>query len=440
MIARFPYAELRFREDGQLEDARSLDALIKEVKDQNLTDLFVFSHGWNNTSAMAHKIYEEFFGEVRKLLEDQRYPRRRAATIGTVGVVWPSILWPEDDPSSSGGGAASMGSGGTDSDLFTELRKVFTSPEQQRVLDELAQLLDQQSDNLVDVERFRARLRDLIGASTASESSLDNLELQGVLYEGDDWTEMYEALGDQELSEISGGGAAGFRDRIANLWRGARGALRTATYWQMRERAGIVGRVGLGPVIGRLHQACPDIKVHLVGHSFGARLVSYALTSLPQPPLNGKSPVKSLLLLQGAFSHYAFAQQLPHDRNRSGDLAGVVSRVDGPLMATHSAKDLALANSYPIGSILAHQDAAATQEFVSERWGAMGYDGAKAVGAQEAQLGSAGASYNFQAGKWLNLDGNMVIVNGGPPSGAHSDIIHPHTAWAALAGAGILGN
>jgi pimeloyl-ACP methyl ester carboxylesterase len=193
-------------------------------------------------------------------------------------------------------------------------------------------------------------------------------------------------------------------------------------------------------VIGRLHHACPDIKVHLVGHSFGARLVSYALTGLPQPPLNGKSPVKSLFLLQGAFSHYAFAQQLPHDRNRSGDLAGMASRVDGPLIATHSEKDLALVNSYPIGSILARQDAAATQDFVSERWGAIGYDGAKAVAAQNVQLGGPGSTYNFQVAQWLNLDGNTVIVNGDPPSGAHSDIIHPHTAWAALAGAGILGN
>lgn len=35
-------------------------------------------------------------------------------------------------------------------------------------------------------------------------------------------------------------------------------------------------------------------------------------------------------------------------------------------------------------------------------------------------------------GHWLNLDGNQVIVHGGPPSGSHSDIVHPHTPWAAL--------
>jgi hypothetical protein len=40
--------------------------------------------------------------------------------------------------------------------------------------------------------------------------------------------------------------------------------------------------------------------------------------------------------------------------------------------------------------------------------------------------------YDFAAGKWFNLDGNQIIVNGTPPSGAHSDIVHPEIAWAAL--------
>jgi len=44
--------------------------------------------------------------------------------------------------------------------------------------------------------------------------------------------------------------------------------------------------------------------VHLIGHSFGARLVSFALSGVGAP---AASPVASLLLLQGAFSHWSFA-------------------------------------------------------------------------------------------------------------------------------------
>ncbi|HEV7515224.1 MAG TPA: hypothetical protein VGR07_02885 [Thermoanaerobaculia bacterium] len=67
----------------------------------------------------------------------------------------------------------------------------------------------------------------------------------------------------------------------------------------------------------------------------------------------------------------------------------------------------------------------------------MGHDGAQAVDAVKADLGRPGTACPFQAGKWLNLDGNRVIIKGGPPSGSHNDILYPQTAWAALAAAGI---
>ncbi len=56
-----------------------------------------------------------------------------------------------------------------------------------------------------------------------------------------------------ELSE-SPGGEAGFGDFLAKAMHGAKEALRQTTYWQMKNRAGTVGRVGLGPTLGRLHQ------------------------------------------------------------------------------------------------------------------------------------------------------------------------------------------
>ena len=76
----------------------------------------------------------------------------------------------------------------------------------------------------------------------------------------------------------TGGGAAGFGDALGGLLHGAKEALRQATYWQMKNRAGTVGRHGLGPLLGRLPAG---VRVHLVGHSFGARLVSFALAGLP---------------------------------------------------------------------------------------------------------------------------------------------------------------
>ena len=77
------------------------------------------------------------------------------------------------------------------------------------------------------------------------------------------------------------------------------------------------------------------MRVHLVGHSFGARLVSFALAGLPaglEP-----SPVKAVTLLQGAFSQCAFAPRLPFDadrRRRAG--RACCDRIDGPLAVCFS--------------------------------------------------------------------------------------------------------
>jgi len=60
------------------------------------------------------------------------------------------------------------------------------------------------------------------------------------------------------------------------VWSGARQALRQATYWTMKKRAGIVGSTGVSSLIERLAHTDPGLRIHLVGHSFVARLVSFA--------------------------------------------------------------------------------------------------------------------------------------------------------------------
>ncbi len=203
----------------------------------------------------------------------------------------------------------------------------------------------------------------------------------------------------------------------------------------MKKRAGVVGQAGLGPLVGRLAAAAPELRVHLIGHSFGARLVSFTLAGLPDPGA-GASPVKSLLLLQGAFSHFAFADALPDDRRRGGALKGMARRVDGPLAASFSVHDLAVGKIYPLASLSSRDDSAAASDLLF-RWGAMGHDGAQACAASELPLGPVGQPYQLAHGSFTNLNGDAVISQGGPPSGAHSDIFHPEVVWAAISVAGL---
>jgi pimeloyl-ACP methyl ester carboxylesterase len=203
----------------------------------------------------------------------------------------------------------------------------------------------------------------------------------------------------------------------------------------MKARAGTVGQQGLGPLLGDLAGRRPGLRVHLIGHSFGGRLVSFTLAGLPA----GKpSPVASLTLLEGAFSHFAFAASLPQDTGRGGALNGMAARVNGPLLACFSTFDLALAIMYPAASMTADDDAAGLADDLKFRFGGMGHDGAQAVGAAQTAIQEVGGPYQFVAQKFTNIDCSRVVRTGGPPSGAHSDIVHPQLAWAMLTAAGLV--
>jgi hypothetical protein len=214
--------------------------------------------------------------------------------------------------------------------------------------------------------------------------------------------------------------------------------LRTLSYYEMKNRAGVVGRNGLGPLLGGLPgQAGHALRVHLMGHSFGGRLVSFSLSGLPGSMTGAASPVKSLMLVQGAFSHFTFAQPMPIDATRNGALASYRNRVDGPMLATFTAADRAVGWWYPMASALKHEDSQSASD-LDYRWGGMGHDGYQQNGISTSVLAQPRQAYGFAAGTFYRLDSNAVIkADQSPISGAHSDIQHPEVAWAAISAAGL---
>jgi hypothetical protein len=429
-IAGLPHFEVGFDERGR-PDRAEVDALLAGAPAAGITDLFAFSHGWNNDRRQARRLYQRFFQQVPGL-RSQAGGGAPAATIGTLGVVWPSKRWADEPDPTAAGGAAGRAEPATagDAALVEDLKDVFTQTGQRQVLEELAGLLAQRPDDPAELARFQTLMERLSEQPDATDAGEDAGELALV-------TDEPEAVFGRFADAAPGGGeggAAGLGDRFGRLWDGAKEALRQLTYFEMKKRAGVVGRDGLGPLLGRLGDASPGLRVHLLGHSFGARLVSFALAGLPSP---AASPVSSLYLLQGAFSHFAFADALPYDRSRGGALKGMAARVDGPLVASFSVHDLAVGKFYPLASLSSRDDAAAADDLLF-RWGGIGHDGAQAVQATEVTLGPVGAAYPFQAGRFVNLNANAIVDQGGPPSGAHSDIFHPELVWAGLAAAGLV--
>ena len=194
----------------------------------------------------------------------------------------------------------------------------------------------------------------------------------------------------------------GSATRWAGCWHGAKEALRQATYWQMKNRAGTVGRNGLGPLLGRLPAG---VRVHLVGHSFGARLVSFALAGLPA---GAPSPVRAVTLLQGAFSHFAFASPLPFDAGRSGALAGMLARIDGPLVGLLLQPRRRGRHVLPAGLVRRPRrlgGAPTTRSLGGAGWVRTAR---RASVPRSTPSGGAGSPYGFSPGAALNIDASEV--------------------------------
>jgi hypothetical protein len=418
-INGLPYYEIDFTADGTLDTATGTGdgGLPAFVAAGGVTDVFVLSHGWNNGVDSARDLYQAMFG----LLADQLGEHRSSSA--AVGVIWPSLLFPDDDP------ATAPPVPSTGAQLAAALTPAF--PGQQHQLDTMGQLLDQQPQDPDKLTQFHDLAKGLV--TTPPQGVEDTGE--AALLTADTATAFGHAAA---MAPHAGSGAQGIGNPFAGLWTGAREVLRTLSYYEMKNRAGVIGQKGLGPLVASLAGPSGAPRIHLIGHSFGARLVAYALAGLAAKQAGTASPVKSLTLIQGAFSHFTFASSLMFDPSRSGALAGDGTRVDGPLLATFSSADRAVGWWYPAASMLAGQDSESASDLVF-RWGGMGHDGYQQIPTPSTVLlAPQGKPYDFQTGTFYALDANAVIcANQSPFSGAHSDIRHPEVLWAVVCAAGL---
>ena len=130
------------------------------------------------------------------------------------------------------------------------------------------------------------------------------------------------------------------------------------TFWTMKQRAGVVGASGGYELLKALQPIRQTgVHVHLIGHSFGGKLVTASLTG----PGGAPNHADSLVILQGAFSQFAFAtaaqiKALGVSVDKNGLYVAVLSGnlVTGPIVATHTTADLPNRLLYPAGVALAN--------------------------------------------------------------------------------------
>ncbi|CAG6394570.1 serine-threonine protein kinase [Streptomyces cocklensis] len=412
-----PYWDLTFDTHGDAEPAQR-DALLAHAGE--LTDLVLFAHGWNNDLSTASALYDRFFAPFPALLAGTAGVR-----LGYAGVHWPSMRF-SDEPIPDFPHATAIAADPLGADIAA-LKRVL--PGHDAAADRIAELLALQPDDPAAIEEFVSLVRTLTGCTSpqaallAQDAGEDGAPPE--LLTGDP-AAVCEALGDAVAAVQGEQGEQALLGGLGRLgkkvWSGARELLRQATYFAMKGRAGTVGKAGLGPLLGQLAARAPGTRVHLVGHSFGARLVSFALAGLPPEARN----VASVTLLQGAFSHSAYSP--------GGALAGLQARVNGPVVACHSSHDQALGVFYPLASRLSGDDRSLLGD---DRWGALGHDGFHGLSGAPALPLSAALAAAFPA-SCVSVDASAVVRAGGPPSGAHSDICHPQLAHLTLHAATLL--
>ncbi len=446
-----PPLQIQFDADGDV-NADQERQLHDELDRMEATDLLVFSHGWNNTPTIATQLYEAFFTRVKSLLA---LHGRSGHTVAYLGVYWPSIRW-SDEPipdfaardvvdlgAGTGGAAGGVGAPQVfdpppppDARLAAMIKEAFPADLRGDV-GELLDLIITRPNDKDELQRARDLVARVAGAA-GPDGDGEEADRPPFAAESDPQAQLFAdftaALEELNVETTGSGGAAGIGDAFGRLWHGAQEVLRGLTYWQMKNRAGVVGEKGLGPLVGRLHARHPNLSVDLIGHSFGARVVSYALKGGPAAPPG--PAVRSVTLLQGAFSHFSFASALPFDTDRSGALNTQQDKASGPVAACYSRFDTAVGVMYPLASLLKGEDAADADEPLY-RWGGMGHDGHQ-QNVPELALQQPGSHYDFTGKKLVNIDAQQVVRVGRPPSGAHSDIIHDELAWVVLDAGGLV--
>jgi hypothetical protein len=451
-MPQFPYPlfPVQFKVDGFLFQQSDLDQLVPGIgRDPKPSDLFVMSHGWNNNMDDAKDLYSRLAGQIA--LQVQASPSLQGRTFAVCGVLWPSKKFEDRDLIPSG--AASLNDSVSDNNVkqrVTDLRDLLgakgwpmeqSDAGRESKFSELVGAVNDWEDD-PDVRRQVVEtIRGLLPEGTADAEDASNLffklkpdaliqNLERSLNPPPITTGSSAASLDPFATSSGGGlgGAASFRDVLGGIKGALLHFLNYTTYYVMKARAGDVGVNGIAPLIRKIRESRPDIRLHLIGHSFGCRVVTSAVNALPE---DEQLRPNTMALLQGAFSHNGFASNFD-GKNNDGAFRQVIARkkVKGPIIITHTRNDKAVGIAYPIASRIAGQVAAALGD-ANDIYGGLGSNGAQtAETTPERVVGmllSAGSAYPFSGG---GTCGHLYNLKADQFISGHSDIVSTAVANA----------
>ena len=444
-VAGFPCYEVQFTKNGEINDPADLDGAVKFVADKKITDLFVISHGWNDDMDEARTLYANFFAKVRDVRAGGRVAGLDGRTFGVLSILWPSKRFADRQLTASGAaGVAPDVSDGVIVAHLESLKGMFANPVADKALDDAKSLVPQLKDSATARRQFADKIRSVLPAPDA-----DPGEAAKTFATKDGDTILRDLKGPIVVSPPKGikpGAAAGlFGDALRGAGNAISGAfhsvggaiidagngfnaaaerfLNYTTFFIMKDRSGVVGLGGVYQVLANVRAKAPGVKLHLIGHSFGARLVT-AATLGPDKAVSIRP--NTMTLLQGAFSHNGFAKK--YDGKNDGFFRRVVDQklVAGPVLISHTANDQAVGIAYAYASRISGDTSSAVGD-ANDDFGGIGRNGAQHMTPTEAvslDLKPVSGSYTLKSGVLHNLHADVIT--------GHSDICKQEVAYVLL--------
>jgi len=402
-------------------------AILEEVARQPVNDIFIMSHGWRGDVPAAIKQYDAWTGNLMTAVPDLDDMTRRRPDFRPVliGWHWPSEPW----------GDESMGSFDSLADPVPALvddyaRRLGDTPEIRTDLETIIRAhatSDAPASVPPEVVAAYQRLDQRLGMGHGGEGAPPGADLP----EFDPESIFQAAVEADSMSGMGSFGAFGIGDLLAPL--------RVLSFWKMKDRARKFGESGGHRMLTAIRKAAAgkDVRIHLMGHSFGCIVVTAAAAGPAGSPAGAL--VDSMVLVQGALSIWAYCANIPFAKGTAGYFNRLIAakKVRGPIVTTQAERDSAVGTLYPLAAGLKGQLSFGDLP----KYGAVGTLGIQGADAIGRNMSEPTEDYRFEPGRIYNVESSAYIRSGNPPSGAHSDIVHPevaHLIWEA-AKAGIAG-
>jgi hypothetical protein len=434
-IHGFDFFSLNFDGDGKLTDGEFEDCKRRAA---TATDAIFLAHGFRNDLADATSLYSKFLDTFRAHLSRPEFRELAKRNFVVAGVFWPSKALPESFHIDEGSTQAVDDDAPQMAALSKKLEDLKdVSPERRAALDQAAALLPSVKDDPAKQDQFASLvLSTLDGSQIDPTEGLDRVRQQ-------DGSVMFQKLSGPivlplrrpddsaggggtlaEVGDASEGGVETFGSFLTSILGGVDKFLNLMTWYVMKNRSGIVGASGVAQAVRDLKASNKNIRLHLVGHSLGGRLIASCAKSLARDPLLQPD---SVTLLEAAFSHFGFSAN--NGNGTPGFFRDVIAKkvVKGPLLETFSFQDTVVGLTYAIASHLADDNSEAIGD-ATDLFGGIGRNGAQktaeSVAIKLKTAASPGDPYVFKIGIVTCLDGSGGLIKD------HSDVTNENVTYA----------